>query len=142
MIHHHNLWGRGFGAQIKPTAPLTAKLKRRAAMTRPASPLQAIKQKELDLRQRVEEARRQAEAKIQAARREAEQTIDQADREGRAEAEALYQRGIEEAQREAEAILAAAHEEAAALHRRATAKLDDAVEQIAELVLPTDSAFA
>jgi vacuolar-type H+-ATPase subunit H len=108
----------------------------------PVSPLEVIKQKELDLRQRVEEARRQAEARIQAARQEAEQTIAQAEREGRAEAEALYQRGIEEARREAEAILAAAHEEAAALRRRATTRLDDAARQIAELALPADSSPA
>lgn len=105
-------------------------------------PLQAIKQKESDLRQRVEAARRQAEAKLQAAREEAEQNIAQADQEGRAEAEALYQREIEEARREAEAILVTAHKEATALRRRATARLDDAVRWIAELVLPIDSSSA
>ena len=106
-------------------------------MAGPESPLQIINQKELDLRERVEVARRQAEEEIQSARREAEQTIAQADREGRADAEALYQRGIEGVQQEAEAILAAAHEEAAALRRRATARLTDAVRQIVELALPS-----
>jgi len=101
------------------------------------SPLPAIKHKELDLRQRVEEARRQAEAKIQAAREEAEQTITWADRKGRSEAEALYQQGIEEAQREAEAILVAAHKEASALRRRAMARMDDAIRQIVALALPS-----
>ena len=102
-----------------------------------ASPLQVIKQKESDLRLRVEEARRQAEANIQAAREEADQIIAQADQEGRAAAEARYQRGIEEARQEAEAIAAAAHEEAAALRRWAMVRLDDAVRQIVELVLPS-----
>ena len=117
-------------------------MRRRATIASTHSPLHVIKDRELDLRQRVEKARRQAENRIQAAREEAEQTIAQADREGRADAEALYQRDIEEARREAEAIVATAHEEAAALHRRATAKLHDTVEQIVELVLPTDSAPA
>ena len=106
-------------------------------MTRPVSPLQAIKQKELDLRQWVEEAQRQSVTKIQAARREAEQTIDQADREGRAEAEALFGRGIEEARLEAQARLDAAHEEAAALRRQAMARLDEATRQVVEFVLPS-----
>jgi vacuolar-type H+-ATPase subunit H len=101
------------------------------------SPLHVINDRELDLRQRVEEARRQAEIRIQAARAEAEQTIAQADREGRAEAAALFQRGIEEARREAEAIVAAAHEEAVALRRQAMAGLDDAARQIVEFALPS-----
>ena len=111
-------------------------------MAGPESPLQIINQKELDLRERVEVARRQAEEEIQSARWEAEQTIAQADREGRIEAEAFYRRGIEEAQRETEAILAAAHEEAAALRRWAAAELDDAVERIANLAIPIDSSSA
>ena len=102
-----------------------------------ASPLQVIQQKESDLRLRVEEAHRQAEAHIQATREEADQTIAQADQEGRATAEALYQRGIEEARQEADAIIAAAHKEAAALRQRAMVRLDDAVSYIVELVLPS-----
>ena len=105
-------------------------------MAGPTSPLQAIKHKELDIRQRVEEAHRQAEAKIQAAREEAEHTIARADRKGRSEADASYQQGIEEAQREAEAILVAAHKEATALRRRAMTRMDDAIRQIVELSLP------
>lgn len=101
------------------------------------SPLQVIQQKESDLRLRVEEAHRQAEAHIQAAREEVDQTIAQADQEGRATAEALYQQGIEEARQEAEAIIAAAHKEAAALRHRAMVRLDDAVSYIVELVLPS-----
>jgi vacuolar-type H+-ATPase subunit H len=108
-------------------------------MADPISPLQAINQKELDLRHRVEEAHRQAEAQIQAAREEAEQTIAQADRAGQAEAKALYQRGIEEAQQEAEAIVTTAYEEAAALRRWTTGRLDKAASQIVELVLAIDS---
>jgi len=103
------------------------------------SPLQVIKRKELDLRQRVEEARGQAEVKIQSVCQDAERAIAQADREGRAEAEASYQRGSEEAQREAEAIVAAAQNESAALRRRAVAGLDNAVGFMVETVLPTDS---
>ena len=107
--------------------------------TRSVSPLQVIKQKELDLRQRVEAAHRQAEAKIQAAREEAKQIIARADQEGRAEANVFYQRGIEEAKQEAETIVAAAHEEAVALRHRAMARLDDAASWIVELVLTVDS---
>ena len=108
-------------------------------MTEPVSPLQAINQKELELRRRIEEAHRQAEARIQAARQEAEQIIARADREGRVEAGALYQFEIEETQREAEAIVAAAHEDATALRCQATERLDNAARRIVELVLPGDS---
>ncbi len=110
-------------------------------MIDPISPLQAIHQKELELRRRVEEARRQVEAKIQAAREEAEHTVARADHKGRMEAEAFYQRGIEEAKREAEAMVTAAHEEAAALRRQAAARLNDAARRIVELVLPADSSL-
>jgi vacuolar-type H+-ATPase subunit H len=112
---------------------------RRNVDARSVSPLQVIKQKESDLRQRVEAAHRQAEAKIQAAREEAKQTIAQADQEGRAEANAFYQRGIQEAVHEAETIVAAAHEESVALRHQATARLNDAARWIVELVLIVDS---
>ena len=62
-------------------------------MAGPASPLQVIKQKELMLQRRIEEARREAEAQVQAACEEAEQIIAQADWEGREEADALFDRG-------------------------------------------------
>jgi vacuolar-type H+-ATPase subunit H len=108
-------------------------------MTDSVSPLQAINQKESELRRRIEEAYRQAEARIQAARQEAEQIIARADREGRVEAEALYQREIEEAQRQAKAIVAAADEDATALRCQAAERLDNAARRIVELVLPGDS---
>ena len=100
------------------------------------SPLQVIKQKELDIRQQLEDAYRQAETSVQAARAKAEQTIAQADQEGRTEAEALYQRRIEEVQQKAEGIVAAAHEEADVLRRLAMARMDEAVRRILELALP------
>ena len=106
-------------------------------MAEPASPLQVIKQKELVLQHRIEEARREAEVQVQAAREQAEQIIAQADREGRAEADALFDRGIEEARLEAKAMLDSAHEEAAALRRQATARLDEATRQVVEFVLPS-----
>lgn len=108
-------------------------------MTDPASPLQVIHQKELALRRRLEEARRQAEARIQAAREEAERVIAQADQEGRVAAESCYQQGMAQARREAEAIVTAAQEEAIALHHRAMARLNAVAAQIVELVLPVDS---
>ena len=105
-------------------------------MVNSISPLQAINQKELELRQRVEEAHRRAEGQIQSAREEAKQTVAQADRNGQAEAKALYERGIEEARREAEAIVAVAHDKAAALRSQTSVRLDEAAKQIAKLVLP------
>jgi len=99
------------------------------------SPLQSISQKELDLRRRVEEADRQAEAQIQAAREEAKKTIDQADREGQAEAEAIFRQGVEEARQQAEAIVTAAHTDAATLRAQATPRLAEAAERIVVLVL-------
>jgi len=107
-------------------------------MSASISPLQAINQKEVALRHRVELANTQAEAQLLAAHKEAKQIIAQADREGRTKAETLYQQGVEEAGREAEAIVAAAHEEAAVLQRRAAARLDEATRQIMDLVLPVN----
>ena len=99
-------------------------------------PLQAINQKELELRHRIEQANTQAEAQILAAKEEAKQIIAQADREGRTEAETLYRRGVEEARREAESIVAAAHAESIVLQHRATAQFDESARQIMDLVLP------
>ena len=99
-------------------------------MTDPASPLQAIHQKELALRRRLEAARRQVEDQIQEARAEAERLRAQADQEGRAAAEACYQQGIEQARREAEAV---------ALRHRTMARLPEVAAQIVELVLPGDA---
>jgi vacuolar-type H+-ATPase subunit H len=98
------------------------------------SPLQVIKEKELDLRQQVDAARQQAEARIQAARAEAEQSVQRADQAGRAEAAAYYQDGIEQAHREAKAITTAATEEADTLRRKAMPRLGEVARQIAELV--------
>jgi vacuolar-type H+-ATPase subunit H len=103
-------------------------------MPGPDSPLQAIKQKESDLRQQVEAARRQAAARVQAARADAEQMIRDADATGRAEAAADYQARIEQAHQDAKAITTAAGEEAAALRRLALSRLDDVAKRIAELV--------
>lgn len=105
------------------------------------SPLQAIKQKEVALRQRVKEAHQQAEARVRAARVEAEQIISQADQAGRAEAETCYQQGVEQARQQAEAIVKAAHQDAAALQRQAQARLDEVAGQISTLVLPEDTSL-
>jgi vacuolar-type H+-ATPase subunit H len=110
-------------------------IKWRAVMANPVSPLEAIYQKEMELRRRVDEARTQAEAEVRAAREEAERAIAQADREGRAEADTSYQSAIEQARQEAGAIVTAARDDALELRRRATARLDDVAAQIAEMVL-------
>ena len=108
-------------------------------MTEPASPLQAIHQKELALRHRLEAARRQAEAQIQAAGAEAERLMAQADQEGRAAAETCYQQGLEQAHREAETLVTAAQAEAMALRHRTMARLPEVAAHIVELVLPMDA---
>lgn len=106
-------------------------------MTQSVSPLQVIQQKEAELRRRLEEARQKAEADIEAARTEARHLVDQAHRQGQSEAEALYQQGIRRAEQEAEAIIDAAHKEAKTLRRQAKSRLEDAVNQIVQLVLPS-----
>ena len=111
----------------------------RLSETDSISPLQAIKQKEGALRQRVKGARQQAETRVRAARMEAEQIIAQADQAGRAEAEACYQQGVEQARQQAEAIVKAAHQDAAALRRQAQARLDEVAGQISTLVLPENT---
>jgi vacuolar-type H+-ATPase subunit H len=104
------------------------------------SPLQAINQKELDLRRRVEEADRQAEAQLLAAGREAQKIIEQAHRAGQAEAEALFQQGVGVARRQAEAIVVAAYEEAATLRLKARPRLDEVAERIVAFVLAGEDA--
>ena len=106
------------------------------------SPLQAINRKELELRHRIEEARRGAEGQIQSARKEAEQIIAQANQKGQAEAKALYEQRIEEARREAEAIVATAYQEATTLRCQAATRLDEAARQIVELVLSVDMSLS
>ncbi len=98
------------------------------------SPLHAIKQKELDLRRQIDEARQRAEAAIAAARAEAEQTVQCADQAGKADAAEYYRKGIEQARQEANAITTAANDEAAALRCQAAARLDEVARQIVELV--------
>ena len=105
-------------------------------MTDQVSPLQAINQKELELRRRVEAAHRQAETRLQTAHDEAQKIIAQAERDSRVEAEAIFQRGVTEARQQAEAIVAAARTEAAALRARVLPRLDEVAERIVELVLP------
>ena len=102
------------------------------------SPLQAINKKELELRRRVEEADRQAEAQIQAAREQARNVIAQADREGQAKAKAIFQQGVEEARQQAKAIVAAAYEEAASLHFKAKPRLNKVAERIVMFVLTNE----
>jgi vacuolar-type H+-ATPase subunit H len=104
------------------------------------SPLQAINQKEFDLRRRVDEADRQAEAQIRAAGQEAQSIIEQAHRAGQAEAEALFQQGVGAARRQADAIVAAAYEEAAALRLRAKLRLTEVADRIVLLVLAGEEA--
>lgn len=100
------------------------------------SPLEAIHQKETELRQRLKEARQQAEANMQTARDEARKLVAQADQQGRAEAHAFYEQGLVTAQQEAEAIVKAAHEEEIALRQRVAASFDVAARRIMKLVLP------
>lgn len=106
--------------------------------TNTTSPLQAISKKELELRHRVEEADRQAEAQIQAAREQVRNVIAQADREGQAKAEAIFQHGVDEARQQAKAIVAEAHEEAATLHLKAKPRLDEVAESIVMFVLANE----
>lgn len=111
-------------------------------MSDPLSPLQAIYQKETELRRRLEMARQQAEASLQSARAEAERRLAQADQEGRADAKALFDQGLAEVRQEAEAVLAGAQAQAAALQNRAATHLDAAARQIVPLVLPGTSRLA
>lgn len=104
-----------------------------------STPLQAINQKELELRGQLHEARQRAEVSKQTARAEAEQMVARADQDGQVEADILYRTGMQQAQQEADAILVAARAKACALRRVAEARFDDAARQIADLVLSIDS---
>lgn len=98
-----------------------------------STPLQAINQKELELRQRVHQARKRADAGVGAAKEEAAEAVARADREGRVEAEACYQLGIEAARLSADALTQQAQRTAEALGKAAD-RLDDAARQIVDWV--------
>ena len=102
-------------------------------------PLVAIKEKEDELRHRLEEAHRQAEARIHAAREEATESVAQARRQAKEQADTWFQQGVATAKQEAEAMVAAAQEKTAAMRRRSGGRMDKAVRWIIEMVLPPDT---
>jgi vacuolar-type H+-ATPase subunit H len=102
------------------------------------SPLQAIHQKELVLRQQVEQAHCRAEAQLEAARAEAQDIIAQAHQQGKVEADTIFQQGIQEARQQAEAIIVAAYDKAAMLRTQAEPRLDEVAESIVTFVLASE----
>ena len=100
------------------------------------SPLLAIKQKELDVADRIAAAHQAAERAVLDARRAASQARDGAERDGRAQAEVTYRAELDAADAEAGRIRAHGEAAAAAILERGGDVLDEAVRRILAVVLP------
>ena len=99
--------------------------------------LQAINQKEFELRQRLHEARRQMQEAEEQAEQQAREAVLLAEQQGKTEAEALYRAGIDQAQTKADALLLAARNEALAIRQSAATRLQAAAREVVEWVLST-----
>ena len=95
-----------------------------------------IKRKELELSDRLEAARRAAEAALQAERQYVADARALAEQEGRAEAEKFYRDQLAEAEAEAAQIAAGGERSAARIAERGQHRMPEAVETILAVVLP------
>ena len=100
------------------------------------SPLLAIRQKELEIGERVQAAKQAAEQSLLAARHSATEMRDQAEREGRAAALARLQAELAIADVEAVQVRAQSESLADQIAKRGAQRLELAVERILEYVLP------
>ncbi len=100
------------------------------------SPLLAIKQKELEVADRIARASQAAERAVLDARQAAAQARDQAERDGRDQAQVTYRAELDAA--DAEAAMVRAHGEAAAtaILERGGTVMDEAVRRILAVVRP------
>lgn len=99
------------------------------------APLEAIRQKEAELNQRLAEARQQAEADVAAAKEAARSWLQQAEIDGVAQAKRLYSQGIAQANQQAADILADAQIRVESLRCRAEGNMAAATRQLVEVVL-------
>ncbi len=100
------------------------------------SPIVVIKQKELELAERLASAKQTTERAILEARQWATEFRDQAEREGQEQATAFYRTQLEACDAEAEKIGAEGELSARWVAERGSRSLDQAVKYILEIVLP------
>jgi len=100
------------------------------------SPLVAIKEKEEELRRRLERAWEEAEARTAGAREEARSQVVEARREGKKRAEIWLQEDLKKARQDADAAVAAAERKAAAASHRGDESLQAAAAWVVDTVLP------
>ncbi len=100
------------------------------------SPIVVIKQKELELAERLAAAKQTAERALLKARQWATEFRDQAEREGQEQATAFYRMQLEACDAQAEKIGAEGELSARWVAERGSRSLDQAVKYILEIVLP------
>jgi vacuolar-type H+-ATPase subunit H len=104
------------------------------AVTTERSLLQKIREKELEINIRVDEARREAEETIARARRDADAILKNAETEAKAGAQDVTRREMETVNREIEAARSAGEVEVRALKEKGERNLGKAVEKITKIV--------
>jgi vacuolar-type H+-ATPase subunit H len=100
------------------------------------SPIVVIKQKELELADRLAEAHAAAERAIFEAHRWADDARDRAENDGREAAAAVYQAGLEAIDVEAEGVRAQGDRTAAEISERGAYILDQVTQRMLAFVLP------
>lgn len=105
-------------------------------MTTERSLLQKIREKELEINIRVDEARREAENIIARARKDADEILKKAEAEAKREAEGLTRREMEAVTREVEAMRSGGGDEIRILKEKGERNVGRAVEQVVQVVAP------
>lgn len=100
------------------------------------SPVIAIRQKEMEIADRLEAARQSAEHTIADTRGRAIDQLNQAGEQARREAEACYQSEMASVEKAAEQLCLDGHQIAARILERGSRRLDEAVQLIITIVLP------
>jgi V/A-type H+-transporting ATPase subunit G/H len=97
--------------------------------------LQQIREKELQIRIRLEDTRREAEEIIINARKEAAEMIETSEREGKAAAQEYYEQETESIRKENEQLKKEGNQQAVLIKERGERELPKAIEKIVKSVL-------
>lgn len=100
------------------------------------APLDAIKDKELELKTELMQAQKDAEKSVAAARQEAVKIREAAEKEGVAQGESTYKKEIEAAKKEAEEIRKVGLKEAEAAFKAGEKNIDKAAARVSGVVIP------
>ena len=100
------------------------------------APLDAIRQKELEIKGNLMEAQKKAEEDVAETRREAIQIKARVKEEGLSEGQDIYKKEIEAAKKQAEEIKEAGLKEAESVWDQGLKNLDKAANKVVEMVVP------